>query len=691
MNELEEFRINFLTKLKSECAKNGTSFNEEFVNEVSELLCGSEEIPEDIHYCYYEGVGNVGKRKIQLAGYVYNDFDDCLNLYVIPESNMGDQLEVMTLDEIERCSARCTAFILNAEFIKENAEESHPAYGLAFDIAEKTYHDLKKFQINIITDKLKTKNYKGKAGETIVNIPISYTIIDIERVFQIENSLNGKVALEIDLKDFTGGAGIPCMLANKTEDYQSYLCNIPGIILANLYNAYGSRLLEGNVRSFLQQKNKVNKGIRETILKEPENFFIYNNGITATADEVVYDGKSALTYVKGLQIVNGGQTTASLATCFLNDKKHGAEETIKRISVPMKLTVVPYDKAVNLIPSIARYANSQNKVSEADLWSNHPFHIKMEEISRRLITPIINNKTYGTYWFYERARGQYKQSTYKKSEKEKKRFEKDNPKSQLITKTDFAKYINILTMHPEYACLGGEKSFFKVAPKIKDEWDKNSRFFNDAYFQEVVSIAILYKDVDAIVKKQGRDYKANINAYTVSLLLYLIDKQYNGGHINFKEIWSRQGVAPEIHNQLMILIEFVYDVLTSPNRTVENVTEWAKRETCWNRIKDCNVILDNRLEKFVLLKTEYSDIKRGAEKEDKEISAAQAMMEVYKYGSANWKKLIEWNNEEKCLTEKELNIAKIAIMMDKGKFPSEKQSLVLIKALYRARTNGYLL
>ncbi len=691
MSELIDFHKNFLGKLRSESGTNGTSLNEEFLSEISEILFGAEEIPDDIHYCYYEGNDRSGKRKIQINGYVYNYYDSCLNIYVVPPVSVSDSFESLSLDDIDRYYSRAKLFISESEYIKSTAEESHPAYGLACDISDGFYADLKKYQICIITDNVKTKNYKAQSATSINEIPVEYTIIDIERISQIENSLNGKVPLEINLKDFTEGLGIPCMLANKTDDYQSYLCNIPGLILADLYNTYGSRLLEGNVRSFLQQKNKVNKGIRNTILKEPENFFIYNNGITATADAVEFNDSSALTYVKGLQIVNGGQTTASIAACLLNDKKEGSVEKIKKISVPMKLTVVPYDKAVTIIPNISRYANSQNKVSEADLWSNHPFHIKMEEISRRLITPILNGKTHGTYWYYERARGQYKQSTYKKTESEKKKFEILNPKNQLLTKTDFAKYINIKNLHPEFASLGGEKSFFKIASQINEDWDKHAAVYNESYFQEIVAIAILYKDVDAIVKKQGRDYKANIDAYTVSLLLYLIDNQFPGCHINYKDIWNKQAIKPEIHVQLMTLADYVYEVLTSPNRSVENVTEWAKKEACWNCMKNCEITLDSCIKEFLFSENEYFEAKDEARKQDRNLTSAQAMMEVCKYGSQNWLKLLDWNKESKLLSEKEVSLVTTATMMNIGRFPTEKQCVAIMKILDNARDNGFLL
>lgn len=691
MSELSEFRGNLINQIRNESGISGTSFSEEFLHYVSELLIYSEELSEEITYSHYEGLDSRGKKKIQINGYSINEYDECLNLFIVTPEDLSDEITTLTNDDICRMFTRCEAFITEASFICKNAEESHPSYGLAADILNNAYH-VQKYRINIVTDKVKTNNATVLTPKRIGEFTIEYGIIDIERMMQMENSKAGKIAIEIDLKDQTESNGIPCMLANETEDSKSYLCNIPGTMLANLYNEYGSRLLEGNVRSFLQQKNKVNKGIRTTILKEPSNFFIYNNGITATAEkiEVEEDGKRLLiSHITGLQIVNGGQTTASLASCLLNDKRDGSVECIAKISVSMKLTVVQYDKAMELIPSISRYANSQNKVSEADLWSNHPFHVRMEDISRKLATPLVNGVN-GTYWYYERARGQYKQSTYKKSEAEKKKFEKLNPKKQLLTKTDFAKYINLKELHPEFASLGGEKSFFKIATKIKEAWDRTPEAFNESYFKELVSVAILYQEADAIVKKQGRDYKAQIDAYTVSFFLYLVTSQFPGFHLNFKDIWNRQSIRPVIHEALVELTNIVYSVLADPNRKVENVTEWAKREACWNLLKEKQFDLNPNLKDVLLSDDEYYEEKKDAKKEAKAISQDQAQIMVVNNGSAFWRSILAWDDSAHELSYVDRSLLNKAFSIESGKFPRPKDCVSILKVLDKARENGYL-
>lgn len=193
---------------------------------------------------------------------------------------------------------------------------------------------------------------------------------DLNRFFQIELSGKEREDLEIDLT----ASPIKSLMATVTDQghTKSVLAVMPASILVSIYQDWGGRLLEQNVRSFLSTKVTVNKGMRETIKNAPDKFFAFNNGITATAEDAKFEEKNDglhLTYLKNFQIVNGGQTTASLFSAAIKDKFD-----VSKISVQMKLTIVSPEEANELVPYISRYANSQNKVSEADLFSNHPFH-----------------------------------------------------------------------------------------------------------------------------------------------------------------------------------------------------------------------------------------------------------------------------------------------------------------------------
>lgn len=579
--DLESFRQSILQEVHVNASQNGTFPRDEFLALYTEELVEAEEFV-DFEPVQYDGSGSRNKH-LQIDGYYYDDLEQSLGLFICDFSD-SEVTETVTRGDAETSFRREEAFVQDAlsGFIQKHAEESSPGYGLAVDISGR-YKDVRKYKFYLITDKVLSKRITGIPGSKLGNAETEYSIWDISRLQGIRESKTGKEDIVIHLSDF-GVEGIPCLKASESDDYTAYLCNIPGKVLADMYNHYGSRLLEGNVRSFLSVRGKINKGIRNTILNDPAKFFAYNNGIAATAYAIQTEqGFSSLmiTEITGLQIVNGGQTTASLANALIKDKARA--NNLQNIYVPMKLSVVSPEKAVSLIPDIARFANSQNKVSEADFFSNSPFHIRMEEISRRLIAPAVDGNQFGTHWYYERARGQYRQEQAKMTEAEKKKFQMENPKRQMFTKTDLAKYYNIYQMMPDKVSLGAQKNFIQFANWAGEQWNKNDLNFNEVFFKRVVCVDILFKAVDDIVKHAAwydGGYKAQVNTYTLSWLFYLIQKDYPQYAFNFRDVWNKQRVSDELKIQLESLAEKVFYHLTNPNRLVQNVTEWAKRADC---------------------------------------------------------------------------------------------------------------
>lgn len=690
--EFQEYCKSLVEKIHFNSSVEMVSDKECFLDYISEMLIDAEELEDAIEFLPFEGIGERGHKKIQIDGYFYNELDNFLSIYIMTPFSYEDQIATLTTTEATKYFSRARAFIEEAPFIIQTAEESAPAYGLAIDITQK-YSNVRKFNIILLTNLNRSKSIKSFKSMDINGTPVEFQIWDAQRLYLLEESKSGKEDVVIDLRDFIS-EGIPCLPASKTEDYTAYLCNIPGSLLAELYNKYGSRLLEGNVRSFLQTRGKVNKGIRNTILNAPDMFFAYNNGIAATASSIELknnDGMPRILQITALQIVNGGQTTASLAMALLKDKKDGSEEKLKHIFVPMKLSIVSPEKAQELIPNISRYANSQNKVSDADLWSNHPFHVRMEEISRRIIAPAVKGNQFGTYWYYERANGQYKQETYKATPAERKRFELQYPKNQMFKKTDLAKYMNIKRCLPHVASTGGQKSFTKFAEWISKQWEKDDTVFNDGYFKQVIAMAIIFRESDKIVKTQPwyNSYKANIVAYTIAKIFYIVKNDYQEYAIDFRSIWTRQGLSEAWIAQVSMLSKVMYEFLIDENRPVENVTEWAKREACWERAKQVGVSL---MPGFVSELIYKSVAKEEAKKEkviQKQTNRINAMVDVANYGVENWKKLLEWNSTHPVLTLKDIEFIKLAVLMESGKFPSENQCSVILKILEKARLEGF--
>jgi hypothetical protein len=248
--------------------------------------------------------------------------------------------------------------------------------------------------------KVEVKSINGTSGDCL-----TYYENDINYLYKI--SEQSRVPIELDFENFEGEHfEIPCLsAANGNQDYKAYVAIIPGACLAKLYERYGARLLEQNVRSFLQFTGKINKGIRDTIRNEPHMFLAFNNGIAATADYLELDETNRyIRKIGNLQIVNGGQTTASIYNTAKKDKAD-----ISNIFVQVKFSIIEKpDQYSEIVSRISRCANTQNKVNDADFSANNPALVAFEKLSRYILSPITVQNNIQTCWFFERARGQYK-------------------------------------------------------------------------------------------------------------------------------------------------------------------------------------------------------------------------------------------------------------------------------------------
>jgi hypothetical protein len=423
------------------------------------------------------------------------------------------------------------------------------------------------------------------------DLDIFVHVWDIPRFYKLSESSSNREPIEIDFKELISNNqhGIQCLkMPNINELYECYLAILPGEVLSKLYKEYSNELLESNVRAFLGQTGKFNKGIRDTIREKPQMFLPYNNGITATAENVetmIIDNQLYLTKLLDFQIVNGGQTTASL---FHTQKKF-KDADLTNVFVQMKLTVIKDVEQKNIeVPNIARYANSQNKVSELDLSSNNPYFVQIESLSRKkyVIDPV--NRNMSTLWYFERVNGQYKESLNKlTTPAQQRKFKEQNPTNQKFVKSDVAKYINIWELEPHYVSQGAQKNFIHYTKKINDLVKKN-KFPGENFYKKLIANAILFKVVDKLFGRKNIDAIGDTNlksftvAYTLSYFYYLTENR-----IDLWKVYEEQRVDTRIVNELQKLIVFVYNQLVkSSNNSL--ISEYAKRETSWKLLKDEN-------------------------------------------------------------------------------------------------------
>ena len=477
-----------------------------------------------------------------------------------------------------------------------------------------------------------------------------------------------------------------------TEQYSSYLGVIPGKVLADIYDKYGSKLLEGNVRSFLSTKVAVNKKIRATILNSPEMFFAFNNGISATAMDVQIESTNQGKFIKfarDFQIINGGQTTASISNARYKDKV-----LLDNIYVQMKLTAIDestQEESDELIRNISRSSNSQNKVSDADFFASHPFHRRMEQISRHMFAPASSGAQYETKWFYERARGQYLQEQMRLTPAKKKQFELQHPKNKVIKKTDLAKVQNTWRGNPQTVSKGAQTNFISFAEWINDEWEDNDTQFNERYFQSTAALLLMFQLLEKQIPKQEwyeGGYRANIIYYTIALFHELLKEQFIGMDFDLIYIWNKQEVPEIIANTLIDLSEKVSYKITDPSRRVINVTQWCKRNECWESVKNVDYSLSKGIENYMMTMDEVKIAEKSAKKEQRITNDINAQVKVVKYLAEDWKRLSEFAVNNHLVGSADIAALSIACKIP-SKIPNSVQSKKLLDLLDRAVQEGF--
>jgi hypothetical protein len=695
--DAQEFRKDFLEDIKADALATGEGSCASFVTSFANYLQDAEYLL-DFTSSFFEGTGKQNRR-LRVDGYTYDEFDKTMSL-IIADYDISDEDRVLAKSQAGQLQNRLIYFVedsLSTQLHRE-VEMSRPCSDLV-DLLREKRDEIRKYQLLIFTTANISATIKVLDSPDIAGVASECQIWDIERLFQLCGSDTGRNIIEIDFKKHSEN-GIPCLEASgvATEDFKSYLCIIPGTLLADIYDEHGSSLLEGNVRSFLSTKVAVNKKIRTTILQQPERFFAYNNGISATAMCVEFESTPQglfLVSAKDFQIINGGQTTASLSSARFDYRD---KVNLDAIFVQMKLTVIEKtiedEDATTLVQNISRSSNSQNKVSDADFFSTHPFHVQMERCSQRLGARGTGGLQFETKWFYERARGQYLQRQMRMTVAQKKKFLLQNPKNQLITKTDLAKVRNTWDGFPHIVSKGAQTNFTAFAQKISDAWDKDEGLlFGDKYFQESAALCLLFRYTESMIPHQlwyQQGYRANIVTYTIALLHKLIQQQFPKRDLDLMGIWLRQTIPAPVQKVLIELSERVYDKLTDRNRGVENVTQWCKREGCWDSVQAVQYTLSDDLEDCLISQDEMKTANRDARVERRIEKDADAMTRVVEITAEQWKGITDFAVSKRMVSPEELIALRIACHLPL-KVPNPVQSKKLIALLDRLYEEGFKL
>lgn len=647
---MERALENYIEELKSDVASRvysegeGASFEDKFTEYCIEVLesIGKSEGARVLSYVHPNSQGGIDWK---INGFCLKDlakdenkkeYYETLDLFITFYKNEYDYN--ITKDDYTKSLNQIKRFINSA--LKRHIDYIDKAHTELYHLIGTIGKQGKEFdRINVYFLINGFSNHEKEKIE-IADADVFVHTWDVTRLFKIYESNSVHEPIEIEFNSFTeDGKGLQCLQVPSIDElYDCYLAIVPGEILAKLYKEYSNELLESNVRAFLGQAGKFNKGIRDTIRTKPQMFLPYNNGITATAESVetkIIDNQLVITKLNDFQIVNGGQTTASL----YHTQKKFKDADLSKIFVQMKLTVIKDKEQKNIeVPNISRFANSQNKVSELDLSSNNPYFIQIENLSRKKYVVNPENKNQSLLWFFERANGQYRETLNKQTPAQQKKFKEQNPSNLKFVKSDIAKFINGWELEPHFVAQGSQKNFIHYTKKITDLVSKN-KLPGENFYRKLIANAILFKTIDQLFGRKGvnaigdTSLKALTVAYTVSYFHYLTKNR-----IDLWKIYEEQKIDDFLNNHLSKLLGFVYNhIITEASGSL--ISEYAKRQSSWEKLKNTPYSEDfiKTLNSYLI--SEEEKIQRENEKEIDTNSVEDSVFivsEIQKMGLKFW-------------------------------------------------------
>ncbi|KIQ97351.1 AIPR family protein [Lysobacter sp. A03] len=591
--EIQRYRADLLVEIQAGAVSASDYERTRFIERACEILQTGEEFTD---YGLCRAHAQWKRIEVRIDGYSLSESDGILSLIVASFSGTEDP-EPLKTDEVRSLVEQAHNFLQGSVYgdVASLWDESHEAHALSREVFSFSNDLLTKVRIYVVSDRPAGTKLGRIQTLRLGTKDVEVQLWDIGRLARADMSNSGREAITID---FTSeyGRGIPALPAlSEGTDYKSFLCVMPGDVLASLYDRFGGRILEQNVRAFLGEGRKVNKGIRQTLRENPSMFFAYNNGLTATVSDLVLEsndsGVATITSVTDFQVVNGGQTTASLYWA----RKAGY--ALDQVSVQMKLSQLPEEGFEEAVHDIARFANAQNTVSASDLFAGHPYFKRIETISRQTLAPAAKAGDVGSYWFFERTQGSYNVDLKRRKGVAAKAWEMLHPRKQRITKTDIARYEVTWRSVPHSVCAGAQKNTAAFAKLISDQWAKSPETFDSEYYKAVVGKAILTRMLDSAVP--GQDWYPGsmlrqVVTYTIALIADRLRKV--GRVMDFEAVWKSQ-VAPVyyVEEALRIAEEVVPYLQDIPVEQVRNrlVTEWAKREVCWLRLQESDILLSD--------------------------------------------------------------------------------------------------
>lgn len=669
---MDQFYMDFLEEIQMSVDADLSGWNiEDFFTSI--MLEYLEEAGEADDYimCPFRGYG------LQMNAYSLTEDNENLTIYVSIYAN-NDKPKSIGQQDVDAAIKRAIQLFQKAvNDLYTSFQKDNDTYEFAISLHDHK-DDIKTVRICALTNGIvKPIDFKNI---NIGNAEVSFSIWDIDRLYRCVMSGKMRETIEIDFQD-KFNMTIPCIENATSDKYSGYLAIISGELLAGLYDEFRDRLLEKNVRSFLQVKGAVNKGIRDTLRDEPEMFLAYNNGISVTAEsvEIVRDenGKPSIKSIRDMQIVNGGQTTASIFNAH-KDKKINAD--LSKVFVQMKISVITSsDDMDEIVPRISAFANTQNKVQIADFSANDPFHRRIEELSRTIWAPAQGGLL-PQNWFYERARGQYADMLARESTTlRRKKYKEQHP---LFTKTDLAKYENTWDQLPFYVSEGAQKNFRRFTIRMSQQ---KRKLPDEQYYHNLIAKAIMFRRTEKLVSQQKYGgYRANIVTYTLAFLSYKTAQR-----IDLERIWKEQALTEALEKEIVEVSKFIQQTIVNPPGGA-NVGEWCKKEKCWKEIKEHKYEISKQLVNE-LISAEKVKKEQVTDNSVELTENDQAIIdEAASIPASTWFELSRWAKETQNFAPWQRSIVfSVGTLIGREKKPSIKQSIQALKVYKGAIEKGF--
>ena len=507
----------------------------------------------------------------------------CL-FYTIYDTASIDEPQTIPAEKYHQAIARLQGYYNSA--ISGRCNEMEPSAD-DYDICKYIYEndeDITNVRLFVISNGTIRQNLKTPK-ERIKDKTVKYATWDINTIYKNTHSGADHMFVDIDLFDDDDFKfKIPFIeMESPIERYQTYIAMLPGEFVYNLYDNFNTDLLQSNVR-FFKGKNKCNKEIINTLKTKPHRFLAYNNGLTATASDVLIEKTEDqqmgyLRYIENFQILNGGQTTASIYFA----KKWNPEIDLNTVFVQMKLIVLQ-ENLEDFHPLITKYSNTQTKIDPSDYSTNNPFNQKLQELSRTLIAPDVEEKGNISHWYYERVSGQYDQDLNRIKDKlDKDKFKSENPISQRFDKKDLGRVYTAWHQHPDISILGPQKCYPEFIKKFENTVPDN------IFFEDFVATLIIFRYMEKKnpVFLEFHQLKAQMTVYTLAMLYHVTN-----GNISLYKIWQNQDLSDNLKAFVNNLAKQLYEKLSADKPDTVTFRDFCKSAKTWEATKKYTFNLD---------------------------------------------------------------------------------------------------